>query len=105
MRDAGLRMAFGSDLLGGLGEIPLHGVRAPGQGADPSRDHQLGHGGGRGVVPDDGADRNDCCGAFADLVVVVVVDGNSLADIAPPQGDGAHMPLIMAGGRVVKERV
>lgn len=34
-------------------------------------------------------------GAFADLVVV---DGDPPADIALLQGDGAHMPVIMAGG-------
>lgn len=41
-------------------------------------------------------------GAFADLVVV---DGDPLADITLLQGDGAQMPLTMAGGRVVKEGV
>jgi imidazolonepropionase-like amidohydrolase len=41
-------------------------------------------------------------GAFADLVVV---DGDPLKDIALLQCDGAHMPLIMAGGRLVKEGV
>ncbi|MFD2646256.1 amidohydrolase family protein [Devosia albogilva] len=37
--------------------------------------------------------------AYADLLVV---DGNPLEDITLLQDDGAHMPLIMANGRVVK---
>jgi len=58
MRDAGLPVAFGSYLLGEAQKVPLHGVRAPSQSADASRDHPLGHGGGRGAVSDGGADRD-----------------------------------------------
>ncbi|KKB09139.1 metal-dependent hydrolase family protein [Devosia chinhatensis] len=99
MRDAGLPMAFGSDLLGQLRKYHcmefelLAKVLTPAEiirsatiiGARLCRlDGQV------GVVAEK---------AFADLLVV---DGNPLEDIALLQDDGAHMPMIMANGRVVK---
>lgn len=99
MRDAGLPMAFGSDLLGQLRKYHsmefelLAKVLSPQEiirsatviGARLCRlEGQL------GIVAE---------GAFADLLVV---DGDPLSDISLLQGDGAHMPLIMANGRVVK---
>ncbi|KRA97996.1 peptidase M38 [Devosia sp. Root685] len=99
MRDAGLPMAFGSDLLGQLRKY--HGmefellakVLTPQEiirsatviGAKLCRlEGQV------GVVAE---------GAFADLLVV---DGDPLSDISLLQDDGAHMPVIMANGRIVK---
>ena len=99
MRDAGLPMAFGSDLLGQLRKY--HGmefellakVLAPQEiirsatiiGAKLCRlEGQV------GVVAE---------GAFADLLVV---NGDPLSDISLLQDDGAHMPIIMASGRIVK---
>lgn len=99
MRDAGLPMAFGSDLLGQLRKY--HGmefellakVLTPEEiirsatviGAKLCRlEGQV------GVVAE---------GAFADLLVV---DGDPLSDISLLEGDGAHMPVIMANGRIVK---
>ncbi|MET0439972.1 MAG: amidohydrolase family protein [Devosia sp.] len=99
MRDAGLPMAFGSDLLGQLRKY--HGmefellakVLTPQEiirsatviGAKLCRlEGQV------GVVAE---------GAFADLLVV---DGDPLSDISLLQDDGAHMPIIMANGRIVK---
>jgi imidazolonepropionase-like amidohydrolase len=41
-------------------------------------------------------------GAHADLIVV---DGDPLADITLLQGDGRHMPLIMRGGQVFRDRL
>ena len=38
-------------------------------------------------------------GAYADLVVV---DGDPLADLALLEGEGARLPVIMKGGRFVK---
>lgn len=99
MRDAGLPMAFGSDLLGQLRKY--HGmefellakVLTPQEiirsatviGARLCRlEGQV------GVVAE---------GAFADLLVV---DGDPFSDISLLQDDGAHMPVIMANGRIVK---
>jgi imidazolonepropionase-like amidohydrolase len=99
MRDAGLPMAFGSDLLGQLRKY--HGmefellakVLTPQEiirsatviGAKLCRlEGQV------GVIAE---------GAFADLLVI---DGDPLSDISLLQDDGGHMPIIMANGRIVK---
>jgi len=39
--------------------------------------------------------------AFADLIIV---DGNPLADLSLLTHQGAHMPLIMQGGKPVKHK-
>jgi len=99
VRDAGVKMAFGTDLLGELqvhqpGEFairaavltPLEIIRSAtlvGAGV-------LGMEGRLGVVEP---------GAFADLLAV---DGNPLEDLAPLQDDGAHLALIVKDGAVVK---
>ena len=99
MRDAGLPMAFGSDLLGELRKYhcmefellakvltPLEIIRsATLVGARLCRLE-----GQAGVLAE---------GAFADLLVV---DGNPLDDINLLGCDGAHMAVIMANGRIVK---
>lgn len=102
MRDAGLPMAFGSDLLGQLRKYHcmefelLAKVLTPPEiirsatvvGAELCR-----MSGQAGVVAP---------GAFADLLVI---DGDPLADIGLLQGDGRHMSAIMANGRFVKNRL
>lgn len=70
MRGAGLPMALGSDLLGGLRKYHCMEFELLAKVLMAK-------------------------GAFAELVVV---GGDPLADIALLQGAGAHMPLIMAGG-------
>jgi imidazolonepropionase-like amidohydrolase len=102
MRDAGLPMAFGSDLLGELRkyhcmEFELLGkVLTPAEiirsatlvGADLCR-----MGGELGVI---------AAGAHADLIVV---DGNPLENIALLQEDGTKMPAIMRGGVLFKDQI
>ena len=99
MRDAGLKMAFGSDLLGQLRKYHcmefelLAKVLTPAEiirsatvvGAELCRLE-----GEAGIVK---------AGALADLIVV---DGNPLDDISLLQDDGAHMALIMRDGKVFK---
>lgn len=99
MRDAGLPMAFGSDLLGQLRKYHcmefelLAKVLTPAEiirsativGAELCR-----LAGEVGVIAP---------GAFADLLVI---DGDPLTDITLLQDDGAHMSAIMANGRLVK---
>ena len=102
MRDAGLKMAFGSDLLGQLRKYHcmefeiLAKVLTPAEiirsatviGAELCR-----MSGEIGVIAP---------GAYADLLVV---DGDPLSDISVLQGDGAHMPAIMARGKFFKNQL
>ena len=99
MREAGLAMAYGTDLLGEMhrhqseefvirgGVLPAHEVIAS---ATSVAARLLRMEGRIGCVAP---------GALADLVVV---DGDPLADLALLTGQGAHMPLIMQGGVAVK---
>ncbi|AKR54837.1 peptidase M38 [Devosia sp. H5989] len=100
MRDAGLPMAFGSDLLGELRSYHcmefelLAKVLTPAEilrsvttvGAELCQMT-----GEIGVVAE---------GAKADLIVV---DGNPLEDVSVLMGDGARIPLIMRDGKVFKD--
>lgn len=102
MTDAGLRMAFGSDLLGQLQRhqcmefeilsrvLPTRDIIASATvvGAELClMKDELGI-----VAPN----------AFADLLVV---DGDPLRDIGLLQADGAHMPAIMKGGTFGKNEL
>lgn len=99
MKDAGLTMAFGSDLIGQLQryqcmefEILARVLTAQEIIASATviaaklclMEGEIGV-----VAPH----------AFADLIVV---DGDPFRDISVLQGDGAHMPAIMKGGRFFK---
>ena len=99
MRDAGLPMAFGSDLLGELRKYHCMEFELLAKVLTPAEiirsattiGAQLCQLAGQvGVIAPD---------AFADLLIV---DGNPLDDISLLQGDGAHMPIIMANGRLAK---
>jgi imidazolonepropionase-like amidohydrolase len=102
MQRAGLPMAFGTDLLG-----PMH--------RHQSEEFVI----RRRVLPAMEVIRSTTVhaarllrmegeigcvaeGAFADLIVV---DGDPLADLALLTHQGAHMPLIMQGGRVIKNQL
>ncbi len=99
MHEAGLPMAYGSDLLGEMHrhqseEFVIRGRALPAQAVIASATGiaaRLCRMEGRigAVAP----------GAFADLVVV---DGDPLADLALLTGQGRHMPLIMKNGEIVK---
>jgi imidazolonepropionase-like amidohydrolase len=101
-RAAGVRMAYGSDLLGQLqpdqskefairAQVlpPLEIIRS----ATLVGAELLGRVGELGVVAP---------GALADLIVV---DGNPLADLGLLQGQGEHLSLIMKGGALHKNRL
>ncbi|MDM8347183.1 amidohydrolase family protein [Pseudochrobactrum sp. sp1633] len=99
MREAGLSMAYGSDLLGPMhchqseefvirADVlsPLEAIRSATIDAAKllRMEGEIGC-----IMP----------GAHADLIVV---DGNPLKDITLLTGQGRAMPLIMQGGRIVK---
>lgn len=101
MRDAGLPMAFGSDLLGGLRKYHcmefelLAKVLTP---AEIIRSATL-VGARLCGMPD--ALGRIASGAHADLLVV---DGDPLSDLSLLQADGRHLSLIMRGGEIFKDR-
>ena len=99
MRDAGLRMAYGSDLLGPMhayqsGEFAIRARVLPAievlRSATTYAAELLRMEGKLGIVE---------AGAHADLLVV---DGDPLSDWSLLEGQGAHIPAIMQAGRFVK---
>lgn len=98
-RNAGLKMGFGSDLLGEThhyqsGEFSLRGkVLTPLeviQSATTINAELLNRKGELGIVAP---------GALADLIVV---DGNPLDDLSLLEGQGKKIPVIMKGGKLFK---
>lgn len=101
-REAGVRMAYGSDLLGQLQpdqsrEFLLRAEALPPReiihSATVVAAELLGRPGELGVVAP---------GALADLLVV---DGDPLRDLGLFQDQGAHLSVIMQGGRFHKNRL
>lgn len=102
MRNAGLPMAFGTDLLGPMHrrqseEFLIRREVLPAaeilRSASSVAAKLLRQEGRLGVVAP---------GALADLIVV---EGDPLADLALLTEQGAHLPAIMQGGRFVKNRL
>lgn len=101
MRDAGVKLGFGSDLMGDLEgdqctEFTLRSaVFSPFEilhQATAMNGEILGQKDRLGVIAP---------GAFADILLV---DGNPLEDISLLAADGANLALIMRGGRIHKDR-
>ena len=99
MHEAGLRMAYGSDLLGPMhrhqsGEFALRAKVLPAlevlRSATTVAAELCGLAGKAGIIE---------AGADADLLVV---DGDPLRDWSLLEGQGAHIPAIMQAGRFVK---
>ncbi len=99
MQAAGLRMAYGSDLLGPMhqhqsGEFALRARVLPAldvlRSATTLSAELCGLAGKAGIIE---------AGAYADLLVV---DGNPLEDWSLLEGQGAHIPAIMQAGVFVK---
>jgi imidazolonepropionase-like amidohydrolase len=99
MQAAGLRMAYGSDLLGPMhqhqsGEFAIRARVLPAldvlRSATTLAAELCGMAGKAGIIE---------AGAYADLLVV---DGNPLEDWSLLEGQGAHIPAIMQAGVFVK---
>jgi imidazolonepropionase-like amidohydrolase len=99
MRDAGLPMAFGSDLLGGLRKYHCMEFEILARVLTPAEIIRSATTIGAKLCRLEGKAGVIAAGASADLLVV---DGDPLSDIGLLQGDGAHMPSIMARGRFAK---
>jgi len=99
---AGVRMAFGSDLLGQLQPDQSKEFLLRGEALSPQEiihsativgAELLGRPGELGVIAP---------GALADLLVV---DGNPLKDLGLFQDQGAHIPVVMQAGRFHRNRL
>ncbi|MDJ1157538.1 amidohydrolase family protein [Chelatococcus sp. SYSU_G07232] len=102
LREAGVTMVYGSDLLGEMHrhqseEFVIRGRVLPAaeviRSATADAAALLGMAGQVGSIAP---------GAHADLVVV---DGNPLADLLHLTGQGRHMPAIMKAGRFLKNKL
>ncbi len=99
MRDAGLAMAFGTDLLGPMHrhqseEFVIRGRVLPAQEVIAAATHVAAK-----LCMMEGQIGTVAPGALADLIVV---DGDPLRDLALLTGQGRHMPMIMQGGAWMK---
>lgn len=99
MRDAGLPMAFGSDLLGGLRKYHCMEFELLAKVLTPAEIIRSATVIGAELCRLKGEVGIIAAGASADLLVV---DGNPLDDITLLMSNGAHMPMIMRAGRFVK---
>jgi len=100
MHAAGVVMGYGSDLLGGMqieqsGVFPLRGRYIPADAVIRSATVDAAK-----VLRMEGKIGTIAPGAFADIIAV---DGNPLLNLDLLTAQGAHMPLIMKGGRAVKK--
>jgi len=102
MREAGLPMAFGSDLLGALRRYHCMEFEILARVLTPVEIVRSATVIGAKLCRLEGEIGVIAPGACADLLVVA---GNPLEDISLLAGDGAHMPGIMARGQFVKSEL
>lgn len=102
MRDASLPMAFGSDLLGELRKYHCMEFELLAKVLTPAEIIRSATVIGARLCQMEGLAGTIAENAYADMIVV---DGNPLEDITLLQDDGAHMPLIMANGKLVKNTI
>ncbi|WP_172329166.1 amidohydrolase family protein [Mangrovicoccus sp. HB161399] len=99
MAEAGLPMAYGSDLLGGMhphqsGEFEIRGRVLPAQTVISAATTIAAK-----LLRMEGKIGTLAPGAFGD---VILVDGNPLEDLSVLSGQGDRIPVIVKGGEVVK---
>jgi len=99
MREAGLTMAYGSDLLGDMQchqseEFVIRGNVLPPEEVIASATINAAK-----LLKMDGMIGTVSANAYADLIVV---DGNPLEDLSLLTQQGHHIPIIMKGGQFVK---
>jgi imidazolonepropionase-like amidohydrolase len=102
MREAGVTMAYGTDLLGPMHrhqseEFVIRGEILPAIEVIRSATSYAAT-----LLRMEGQIGTVAAGAHADLIVV---DGDPLADLSLLTGQGRHMPIIMQGGRLVKNEL
>ena len=97
---AGVKMAFGTDLLGELHQHQSQEFLIRAQALPPVEILRSATLIGAEVLRMEGRLGVIAPGAFADMVAV---DGNPLEDLELLQSQGRHLPLIMKNGRAVKD--
>jgi imidazolonepropionase-like amidohydrolase len=102
MRDAGLPMAFGSDLLGQLRKYHCMEFEILAKVLTPAEIIRSATLIGAKLCRLEGEAGIIAPGASADLLVI---NGNPLSDIGLLQGDGAHMSAIMSRGTFAKNHL
>ncbi|HWU18143.1 MAG TPA: amidohydrolase family protein, partial [Devosia sp.] len=102
MRDAGLPMAFGSDLLGQLRKYHCMEFEILAKVLTPAEIIRSATVIGARLCRLEGEAGIIAPGASADLLVI---NGNPLSDIGLLQGDGAHMSAIMVRGTFAKNHL
>lgn len=99
---AGVRMAYGTDLLGELQRFQTEEFRIRSEVLSPAEVIRSATVIGAEVVNMAGRLGRIAPGALADLLAV---DGNPLEDLKLLRGEGEHLSLIMKGGQFIKNRL
>lgn len=101
-RDAGVKMGFGSDLLGQLQNDHCREFAIRAQVLKPAEIIRAATLVNAEIIRQEGRLGELVPGAHADLLVV---DGDPYRDLSLLQDDGAHLAAIMVGGRFVKNQL
>jgi imidazolonepropionase-like amidohydrolase len=102
MRRAGVKLCFGTDLLGSTYTRQCREFTLRREVFTPLELLQQATGNAAEMMMLDGQIGCVAPGAYADLLVV---DGDPLADIGLVAADGAHLDVIVRNGEVVKQRL
>ncbi|RVU15309.1 metal-dependent hydrolase family protein [Methylobacterium oryzihabitans] len=100
LREAGVMMAYGTDLLGGMHRHQSEEFVLRGRVLPPIEVIRSATVNAAKVVRQEGRLGVIAPGAHADLIVV---DGDPLEDLSLLTGQGRHMPAILKAGRFVKD--
>ena len=99
-RQAGVKMGFGTDLLGECHHYQSGEFSRRAEVLSPLEIIRSATLGNAELFQREGALGVIAPGAYADLIAV---DGNPLEDITLLEGQGEHLPLIMKGGEIYKD--
>jgi len=102
MRDAGVKMGFGTDLLGATYDQQCREFEFRREVFTPLEMLRQATSMGAEILMQEGMLGCVSPGAYADLIVV---DGDPLKDIGLLAADGRNLDLIMRGGEIVKNRL
>ncbi len=102
LKAAGVKIGFGTDLLGAMQEHQSREFLIRSEVLSPAEILVSATSGNAELLQAEGRLGVVSAGALADLLLV---DGNPLEDLSCLQDQGARLPLIMRGGRIVKNEL